>query len=77
MGWLLTRKEINTIYADHKPVFVPETVCKVQAKKLIEWLAKNGGPYYEDDQIPDKDEPLYFALQWDDWQQLRKEVGLE
>ena len=75
MEWLLTRKEIGTIYADHKPVFVPEIVARAQAKKLVEWLAKNGGPYYEDNQIPG--EPLYFAILWEDWQQLRKEVGLE
>ena len=74
MGWLLTRKEINSIYADHKPVFVPEIVARAQAKKLVEWLAKNGGSYYEDAQIPDKGEPLYFAILWDDWLQLRKEV---
>ena len=71
MGWLLTRKEIDTIYADHKPVFVPEIVARAQAKKLVEWLAKNGGSYYNDNQ---KDEPCYFALQWEDWLQLRKEV---
>ena len=74
MEWLLTRKEIDTIYADHKPVFVPEIVARAQAKKLVEWLAKNGGSYYEDDQIPDKGEPLYFAILWEDWLQLRKEV---
>jgi len=71
MEWLLTRKEIDTIYADHKPVFVPEIVARAQAKKLVEWLAKNGGSYYDDNQ---KGEPCYFALQWEDWLQLRKEM---
>lgn len=41
-----------------------------RAKKLVEWLRDRGGSRFIDKG------DLYYTLPWEEWQELRRQVGL-
>lgn len=68
MEWLLTGEEMSDIATLDIAVLIPVT-ANAQARKLVEWM--------EDHEHKEGLKAMfYFCVTRDDWQDLRKAVGL-